>query len=73
MNTEHLKQMENDLWRSADTLRANSDLKSSEYFRLIRTDKTIPGQLLKNFSNIRANAEGDIFGQIYECFLGSIP
>ena len=31
MNTEDLKQLENDLWRSADTLRANSDLKSTEY------------------------------------------
>jgi len=168
MNTEELKQLENDLWRSADTLRANSDLKSSEYstpvlgliflkfadnryrrfekeilkeyaklkgtrrekalsdiaiekcgfylpdharydyllnlpeekdiaeaikkameaieeykpelrgvlprdeyFRLTRTDKNIPGQLLRNFSNIPPNAEGDIFGQIYEYFLGN--
>jgi type I restriction enzyme M protein len=31
MNKEALKQLENDLWRSADTLRANSDLKSTEY------------------------------------------
>ncbi|MBX7056045.1 MAG: type I restriction-modification system subunit M N-terminal domain-containing protein [Pyrinomonadaceae bacterium] len=31
MNKEQLKQLEADLWRSADTLRANSDLKASEY------------------------------------------
>ena len=31
MTTEDLKQLEADLWRSADTLRANSDLKASEY------------------------------------------
>ncbi len=31
MNADELKQLENDLWKSADTLRANSDLKSSEY------------------------------------------
>ncbi|MDF7800995.1 class I SAM-dependent DNA methyltransferase [Pontiellaceae bacterium B1224] len=31
MNTEQLKQLENDLWAAADNLRANSDLKSSEY------------------------------------------
>jgi len=31
MNKEEFKQLENDLWRSADTLRANSDLKASEY------------------------------------------
>lgn len=31
MNTEQLKQLENTLWQTADTLRANSDLKSSEY------------------------------------------
>ena len=31
MNPQELKQLEDDLWRSADTLRANSDLKSTEY------------------------------------------
>jgi len=31
MNSQELKQLEDDLWRSADTLRANSDLKSTEY------------------------------------------
>jgi type I restriction enzyme M protein len=168
VTSEEIKQLENDLWRSADTLRANSDLKASEYstpvlgliflkfadnryrrfekdifkqftkekgtrlekplseiaiekcgfylpdharydhllnlpeqediaraikrameaieeykpelrgvlpqdeyFRLTRTDRSIPAQLLKNFSNIPRDAEGDIFGQIYEYFLGN--
>src|SRR5512147_885750 len=31
MTADELKQLEADLWKSADTLRANSDLKSSEY------------------------------------------
>ena len=31
MNSEELKKLENNLWQTADTLRANSDLKSSEY------------------------------------------
>lgn len=31
MNAEQLKELENSLWRAADNLRANSDLKSSEY------------------------------------------
>jgi len=31
MNKEQLKKFEDDLWKSADSLRANSDLKSSEY------------------------------------------
>ena len=31
MNKEQLKQLEVDLWSAADNLRANSDLKSSEY------------------------------------------
>lgn len=31
MNAEQLKQLEKDLWAAADNLRANSDLKSSEY------------------------------------------
>src|SRR5436305_12196061 len=31
MTREQLKQLEADLWSAADTLRANSDLKSNEY------------------------------------------
>ena len=31
MNKEQLKKLETDLWRAADSLRANSDLKASEY------------------------------------------
>lgn len=31
MNKEQLKQLEDDLWAAADNLRANSDLKASEY------------------------------------------
>ena len=45
-------------------------LPQDEYHRLTRTDKTIPKQLLKNFADIPADASGDIFGQIYEYFLG---
>lgn len=170
MNREQLKQLEKDLWSSADSLRANSDLKSSEYstcvlgliflrfadnnyrkyepeikaeaaklkgsrreqalseiaiekcgfylpdharynyllelpeqedivkaikeamaaieehkpellgvlpqdeyFRFNRTEqnKTIPKRLLKLFADIPVTADGDIFGQIYEYFLGN--
>lgn len=46
-------------------------LPQDEYFRLTRTDKTLPKQLLKNFSNIPKDATGDMFGQIYEYFLGN--
>lgn len=31
MNSEQLKDLEQKLWETADTLRANSDLKSTEY------------------------------------------
>src|SRR5262249_33395314 len=44
-------------------------LPKDEYAGLTRTDRTIPKQLLKNFSNIPADATGDLFGQIYEYFL----
>ena len=137
MTRDELKSLEATLWHSADTLRANSDLKSTEYstpvlgliflkfadnkysvtekeilkeydklnlpeeekidqkikkamesiedykpelkgilpkdeyFRLTRTDQTIPMQLLKNFSNIPKETDGDMFGQIYEYFLGN--
>jgi len=44
-----------------------------EYFRLVRKPeyKVIPKQLLKNFADIPSNATGDMFGQIYEYFLGN--
>jgi len=45
-------------------------LPKDEYVPLTRTDKTIPAQLLKNFSNIPYDASGDIFGKIYEYFVG---
>jgi len=46
-------------------------LPKDEYVPLTRTDKTIPSQLLKNFSNIPRDASGDILGKIYEYFLGN--
>ncbi|MFC2103527.1 N-6 DNA methylase [Bacteroidota bacterium] len=45
-------------------------LPKDEYFPLIRTDSTLPKQLLINFSNIPQDAAGDLFGHIYEYFLG---
>lgn len=45
-------------------------LPQDEYTRLTRTDRTIPNQLLKNFADIPPDASGDMFGQIYEYFLG---
>lgn len=45
-------------------------LPQDEYFKLTRTDKQLPKDPLKNFSNIPKNASGDIFGKIYEYFLG---
>jgi hypothetical protein len=47
-------------------------LPKDEYSRLTRDEKTktIPNQLLKTFANIPADFTGDLFGQIYEYFLG---
>lgn len=45
-------------------------LPQDEYFKLTRTDRNLPKALLKNFSNIPENASGDMFGKIYEYFLG---
>ena len=47
-------------------------LPQDEYFRLVRKPeyRGIPKQLLKNFADIPKNATGDMFGQIYEYFLG---
>jgi len=46
-------------------------LPKDEYIPLTRTDKTIPSQLLKTFSDIPRDASGDILGKIYEYFLGN--
>ena len=45
-------------------------LPQDEYFKLTRTDISIPSRLLKNFSDIPGDTGGDLFGQIYEYFLG---
>jgi len=44
-------------------------LPQDEYFKLTRTDKSIPARLLQNFANIPDDADGDLFGLIYEYFL----
>ncbi len=46
-------------------------LPQDEYFRLTRTDKTIPSRLLRNFADIPDDADGDLFGHIYEYFLSN--
>lgn len=47
-------------------------LPQDEYSRLVRKPeyRIIPKQLLKNFADIPKNISGDMFGQIYEYFLG---
>ena len=47
-------------------------LPQDEYFRLVGKPeyRGIPKQLLKNFADIPKNATGDMFGKIYEYFLG---
>ncbi|HTO37597.1 MAG TPA: N-6 DNA methylase [Brumimicrobium sp.] len=45
-------------------------LPQDEYYDLTRTDKNLPKTLLKTFSDIPLDASGDVFGKIYEYFLG---
>lgn len=47
-------------------------LPKDEYYRLTRTPETrrLPFDLLRQFDNIPDDASGDVFGQIYEYFLG---
>jgi type I restriction enzyme M protein len=47
-------------------------LPKDDYFRLTRDEKTktIPNDLLRSFADIPPDTTGDIFGQIYEYFLG---
>ncbi len=47
-------------------------LPQDEYFRLYtEDDRSIPGQLLRNFKDIPEDLTGDLFGKIYEYFLGN--
>jgi len=48
-------------------------LPKSEYHRLTRTPetRTLPFDLLRQFNDIPDDASGDVFGQIYEYFLGN--
>ncbi|NJN47546.1 MAG: SAM-dependent DNA methyltransferase, partial [Candidatus Competibacteraceae bacterium] len=47
-------------------------LPKDEYYRLTRTPETkhLPFDLLRQFDNIPDDTTGDVFGQIYEYFLG---
>ncbi len=47
-------------------------LPKDEYYRLTRTSvsQQLPFELLRQFDNIPDDANGDVFGQIYEYFLG---
>ena len=47
-------------------------LPKEEYYRLTRNEstKTLPFDLLRQFDNIPDDSSGDVFGQIYEYFLG---
>ncbi len=46
-------------------------LPQDEFFRLVTDDdKSTPKSLLKLFADIPKDADGDVFGQIYEFFLG---
>ena len=42
MNKEQLKKLEADLWRAADSLRANSDLKATMRVELLASDNPSP-------------------------------
>ena len=50
----------------------SGSLPKDEYYRLTRTPETrhLPFDLLRQFDNIPDDATGDVFGQIYEYFLG---
>ncbi len=45
-------------------------LPKDNYYNIEKEDKTILPELLKTFSDIPKDASGDVFGKIYEYFLG---
>jgi type I restriction enzyme M protein len=61
MTKEQLKQLEADLWSAAENLRANSDLKSSEYAT------SVLGLIFLKFAdNNYRRHEADITAEIHE-------
>ncbi|WP_072620444.1 type I restriction-modification system subunit M [Spirulina major] len=64
MNTEQLKQLEQDLWSAADSLRANSDLKASEY------GTPVLGLIFLKFADINYRRHEEAINQEFEKFKG---
>lgn len=45
-------------------------LPKNEYFNLTRVNDDLPSKLLRTFADIPVEASGDLFGKVYEYFLG---
>lgn len=45
-------------------------LPKDEYFNLTRVNEDLPSKLLRTFADIPVDASGDLFGKVYEYFLG---
>jgi type I restriction enzyme M protein len=67
MNREQLKKLERDLWAAADKLRANSDLKASEY------STPVLGLIFLKFADNKYRQHEDAILQEYNKLKGSRP
>jgi len=65
MNKEQLKQLEADLWAAADNLRANSDLKASEY------STPVLGLIFLKFADINYRRHEEAIRSEYEKLKGT--
>lgn len=65
MNREQLKKLERDLWAAADKLRANSDLKASEY------STPVLGLIFLKFADNKYRQHEAAIGQEYEKLKGT--
>ena len=64
MNKDQLKQLEDDLWAAADNLRANSDLKASEY------STPVLGLIFLKFADINYRRHEDAILKEYQKLKG---
>ena len=65
MNRDQLKKLENDLWAAADKLRANSDLKASEY------STPVLGLIFLKFADNKYRQHEAAIAQEYQALKGS--
>lgn len=72
MTDKELKELKDTLWYSADVLRASAHLAANKYGQLVPEEEPeLLSNIVRIFKDIPENSTIDVFGEIYEYFLGN--